>query len=109
MCTLCVNYFGFSFLEAVVAKHNHPAKCAVCGFKAYKRCKICGVSLHNNKARGEAAGKNCFLNSWLNKYCFGLCYNDQTLVGKSAAKWSEPTQGQKTANKRLINLFSNNH
>ena len=85
-------------------KHKHPAKCAVCGLKAYKRCTICGVSLHNMEARGEAAGKNCFLD-WHNKYCFGLCFSDRALTGASTNEWKALTNTTRAANKRLIKSF----
>ena len=85
-------------------KHKHPVKCAVCGLKAYTKCGICRVSLHNMEAQGEGTGKNCFLD-WHNKHCFGLCFSDRVFTGVSATEWKEQTNTTRAANKRLINSF----
>ena len=62
-----------------IESHKHAAKCAVCGQTAYKRCSLCGVSLHNMDSRGKGKGRNCFL-EWHDHNNFGLCFGDRKLV-----------------------------
>ena len=98
-----VNSFGRHLKS--VQKHNHPAKCAVCGLKAYKKCGVCGVALHNLEQRGEAKGKNCFVD-FHDKYCFGVCFEDRFLLnGVSKSNWKPPTNQQREANKKHIQSF----
>ena len=84
-----------------ISSHKHAKNCAVCKLPAYKKCTICGVSLHNNDSRGAAKGKNCFL-EWHDELHFGLCYADRHLVGLKPSEWKPPTQTKIKQNHRII-------
>ena len=89
---------------ASIVTHKHPARCAVCSAKAYKKCGICGVTLHNGETRGEAKGKQCFI-QWHDESLCGLHFGDRALVGVGANDWKEPTIQKKAQNKRLIKSY----
>ena len=55
-----------------ITPHKSPAKCAVCGEMAYKRCNICNAALHNMDTKGIGKGRNCAL-QWHNEAYLGLC------------------------------------
>ena len=87
-----------------LTSHKYSAKCAVCSEKVYKKCTICGVSLHNMDSRGAAKGKNCFL-EWHDANHFRLCYADRSLVGIKSLDWKPPTANKIRANTRIINRY----
>ena len=88
-----------------IISHKHPVKCAVCGKKTYKRCGVCGVSLHHLNAKGDGQGRNCFM-QYHDEYHFGLCYADRSLVCKTASEWKTPTKTNMASNRQLIKKYS---
>jgi hypothetical protein len=84
-----------------IESHKHAAKCMVCSEITYKRCALCGVSLHNMDSRGKGKGRNCFL-EWHDVNNFGLCFGDRKLVGVKTSDWKPPTTTKLNRNKRLI-------
>ena len=84
-----------------ITTHKYAARCAVCGLSAYKKCGICGVSLHNNDSKGHAKGRQCFLH-FHDENHFGLCFADRSLTGLNSNTWREPSKAKRMYNARVI-------
>ncbi|CAJ1953548.1 unnamed protein product [Cylindrotheca closterium] len=94
-----------SFLEKG-ASISSGSKCAWCGEKAYQRCTICKVPLHNFPAKGMHKGKSCSVD-WHNDSNFGLGYKDcKSLASKASVNWSLPSLAAKKANMEHIDGLS---
>ena len=68
---------------------------------AYSKCKICGVFLHYNTTRGEAAGKNCFF-QYHDDAFFGLAKCDHAIANIKKGDWKDPSQSAQKKNRDYI-------
>ena len=89
-----------------ITPHKSPAKCAVCGEMAYKRCNICNAALHNMDTKGIGKGRNCAL-QWHNEAYLGLCFEDRKLLGVTAKNWKMWSGHKAKENARRIKGYSN--
>ena len=88
-------------LDNLKTSEHHPTKCAYCGLPAYLKCELCGVFLHNNPARGECKGKQCFI-LYHDDSCFGLAKKDVVLTDTPKKEWKEATKIKMKRNKDYI-------
>ena len=85
---------------------KHGNKCHVCGMMAYSKCKLCGVFLHFNTTRGEAAGKNCFFQYHDDSF-FGLAKCDHAIANIKKSDWKDPSQAAQKKNRDYITRITN--
>jgi len=98
---LCGGDFGTNHLQSFESA-SHGPKCHWCGKKAYTKCSICGVPLHNFSIRGADKGKACSVH-WHDQKLFGLGHKDSTtLKSKDGMKWRTPSDEVQVANKEHI-------
>ena len=88
-------------LKSCKTGKKHPKLCVVCGEKAYSVCEICGEYMHLMPARGENAGKLCFID-YHNDCFFGLAKKDVEYTGQAKKNWSYPSNNQRKRNKEYI-------
>ena len=81
--------------------YKHGGECAFCGEKAFTKCGVCDVPLHNRPSKGEHKDKNCFMD-YHNTCFFGMAYADRHLLNKTRTTWTKPTPQQLVQNKRNI-------
>ena len=98
---VCRDLHSYSKHIHSLTRHSSPAKCVVCGIKAYQKCAICGVALHNDDSKGAAKGKHCAL-EWHDESYLGLCFEDRKLFCVPAKDWKPWNERQLRANKELI-------
>jgi len=84
--------------------------CAYCGKRAYTKCSICDVYLHNFPIKGQFKNHEekpaCSIH-WHDKAHFGIAFHDsQFLQSKRGMKWKPPSKTALKANKDHIDYLS---
>ena len=83
---------------------KHPNNCAVCGGRAYSKCKLCNKYVHYNVTRGADRGKNCFFELH-DDSCFGLARDDFQITKTKKGDWTKASPQKMKRNKDFIDSF----
>ena len=75
---LCGDLTKFLLHRSSIKFTKHKLTCAYCGGKCYSKCVVCNLLCHNNPARGDYKGYECFTKLHSNAQ-FGLAQLDYLL------------------------------